>query len=282
MSNLHKAKLDALKQRMSAHPPHLQAMLDGAVASFTATSNPLRFTNTANGLRELLRELFDTISPDSLIEHCSWFTPDKSSKSGFTRRHRTLFAVYSYLDPGHFPTNFVSGIDTLARKIGVHVGVLSAFTHVTAAILATPEQEAIDAFDATIDLFLQLFTAIDSAQEHLRDALQIELQERLAEIFTSDFFDELDQLSTHTRPQDAEDVEVEIDDIGEETISFTGTGSVLCDLQYGSDGDCRRGDGLEFSDSYPFKFSGEAQTANPRNVTVDRGDVSVDTSSFYE
>jgi len=92
----------------------------------------------------------------------------------------------------------------------------------------------------------------------------------------------LDILSTHTRPQDAEDVEVEIDDIGEETITFSGTGSVLCDLQYGSDGDCERGDGLEFSDSYPFTFSGEARTSNPREVTVDCGDISVDTSSFYE
>ena len=159
---------------------------------------------------------------------------------------------------------------------------MSAFVHPTAATFATSEQKAIAAFDTTIDLFLQLFAAIDSAQEHLRDALQIELQERLSEIFTSDFFDEWDTLSTHTRPQDAEDVAVEIDDIGEETIACTGTGSVLCDLQYGSDGDCRRGDGAEFSDSYPFKLSGEAQTANPRNVTVVRSDVSVDTSSFYE
>jgi hypothetical protein len=44
------------------------------------------------------------------------------------------------------------------------------------------------------------------------------------------FFDELDTLSTHTRPQGAEDVEVEIKKIDEEWIRFRGTGSVLCDL----------------------------------------------------
>jgi hypothetical protein len=282
MSTLHQKNLEALKQRLAQHPTHLQTILDGAVVSFADASNPLRFSNTANGFRELLRELFASLSSDQNIKACSWFTPDSSSQTGVTRRHRTQFAVYSYLDPQHFPTDFVSGIDTLATQIGKQVGELSAFTHITKASLATPEQTAIASFDSTLGLFLGLFDAIDSARKHLRDALQIELQERLSDIFTSDFFDELDILSSHTRPQDAEDVEVKIDEIGEEMITFSGTGSVLCDLQYGSDGDCRRGDGLEVSDSYPFIFSGEARTANPREVTVDRGDISVDTSSFYE
>jgi hypothetical protein len=282
MSTLHQQNLAKLRQKLAPHPPHLGVILDGAVASFTDTANSLRFLNTATGLRELLRELFVAISPDQSIQASTWFTADPTSQTEVTRRHRTLFAVYSYLDPKHFPTNFASSVDALATQIGKQVGALCAFTHVTSASLATPEQAAIACFDSTVRLFLRLFDAIDSAQEHLRDALQIELQERLSDIFTSDFFDELDILSTHTRPQGAEDVEVEIDDIGAETITFSGTGSVLCDLQYGSDGDCQRGDGLEFSDSYPFTFSGEARTANPRDVTVDRGDISVDTSSFYE
>ena len=65
-------------------------------------------------------------------------------------------------------------------------------------------------------------------------------------------------------------------------ITFRGTGSINCDLQYGSDGDCSRGDGLEWSDSYPFTFSGEAETANPKMVTVEREAVEIDTSKEYE
>jgi hypothetical protein len=282
MSTLNQHNLDKLKQKLAPHPPHLPVILDGAVASFSDTANPLRFSNTATGLRELLRELFVAISPDQSIQGCTWYTADPSSQTGVTRRHRTLFAVYSYLDPQLFPTNFDSSVEALATQIGKQVGALSAFTHITKASLATPEQAAIACFDSTVRLFIRLFDAIDSAREHLKDDLQIELQQRLCDIFTSEFFDALDTLSTHTRPQDAEDVEVEIDDIGKETITFQGTGSVLCDLQYGSDGDCRRGDGLEFSDSYPFSFSGEARTADPRDVTVNRSDISVDTSSFYE
>jgi hypothetical protein len=101
-------------------------------------------------------------------------------------------------------------------------------------------------------------------------------------VFTSDFFDELDILSTHTRPQEADAIEVQIEDIDTEYITFSGNGNVICDLQYGSDGDCRRGDGLEFSDSFPFTFLGEARSANPEEITVDRGNIMVDTNSFYE
>lgn len=55
-----------------------------------------------------------------------------------------------------------------------------------------------------------MFEAIASGREHLLDTLEIEIREGLADIFRSDFFDELDILSTHTRPQHAEAIEVEI------------------------------------------------------------------------
>jgi hypothetical protein len=45
------------------------------------------------------------------------------------------------------------------------------------------------------------------------------------------FSDELDILSTHTRPQDAEAIEVQIEDIDAETITFLGNGLVVCDLE---------------------------------------------------
>jgi len=67
MSTLHSENVNALKQRLTQFPPHLQTILEGAVASIADASKPLRFTNTATGLRELIRELFVSISPDQSI-----------------------------------------------------------------------------------------------------------------------------------------------------------------------------------------------------------------------
>jgi hypothetical protein len=268
-----------LAERLNPVSPHLAIILEGAFASFADTANPLRFTNTANGLRELLRELLAELAPDDRVKACKWFAPDPSY-DGVTRRHRAMFVVYSYLDPATFPESFVTEIDELTSEVAKNVKRLSAFTHVSKTSLSKTEVEAMDIFRDTLLLFLRLFDAISTAREHVRDALESALSIDLAVLFTSEFFDDLDILSTHTRPQDAEDVRVQVTEIGEEAIRFSGSGRVVCDLQCGSDGDCRRGDGLEWSDSFPFTFVGHAETVDPHKPTVETSDIQIDTSKY--
>jgi hypothetical protein len=281
MHTLDVAKLAALEARIARLPLHLRTiLLDGAVLSFDHAANPARFINTGNLLRELLRELFKAISPDENITQCRWYTPHP--KSGVTRRHRTLFAVYSYLDPSYFPEDFVADVEGLADAVIGQVRVLSSFAHPTAETVATAEAAAVAAFNNALELFLELFDAIDAGRAHVLEALKADLEQHLPELFTNEFFDDLDMLSTHTRPQDADGIEVGIVQITEEAIKFVGAGRVYCDLQYGSDGDCRRGDGVEWKDSFPFTFSGEAPIDEPRRVSVEPADVSVDTSSYFD
>jgi hypothetical protein len=279
MHSLDVAKMAALQARLTRLPLHLRAiLLDGAVLSFDHVANPARFINTGNLLRELLRELFEAISPDENIRRCRWYRPHP--KSGITRRHRTLFAVYSYLVPSYFPEDFVANVDALAAAVMQQVGVLSSFAHPTATTVTTAE--AVAAFNSALGLFLELFDAIDAGRAHVLDALKGDLQGHLPELFTNEFFDELDMLSSHTRPQDADSIEVGIVQITEEAIKFVGAGRVYCDMQFGSDGDCRRGDGHEWKDSFPFTFSGEAPIDEPRRVSVEPADVTVDTSSYFD
>ena len=273
--------IQQLRERLQPFSPHLQVVLNGIVASFGETTNSLRFPNTGNGLRELLRELFYEMAPDHFIKDCKWFEPDPNSKCGITRKHRAMFAVYSYLEPAEFPTTFVTTVDDLSRNIGDNVARLNKFTHFTKDSLETSEEEATSVFTETLGLFHQLFKAITSAREHVREELESILCLDLAVLFTSEFFEELDTLSTHTRPQDAENIRVQVRDIRKEVIQFSGTGSLTCDLQYGSDGDCRRGDGLEFTDSFLFTFTGQAQIDDPQKVKINPADIKIDTSSFW-
>ena len=101
-------------------------------------------------------------------------------------------------------------------------------------------------------------------------------------LFSACSFDELEDLSTHTRPQEVSDLEVSVGEITPETLCFSGTGTVCCSLQIGSDGDCRRGDGLEWDESLPFAFNGTANTQSLDSVKVDPNDVHVDTSKYWE
>src|SRR5262249_39636851 len=155
------------------------------------------------------------------------------------------------------------------------INKLSKFTHVTAWVLATPPSDAQAVLSEALGQFGELFEMIDNARKHVRNRIESVIHEALDYLFVSEFFDDIDILSSHSRPQGACDVEFEIDDISADVVSFSGTGTVEVDLQYGSDGDCRRGDGWEFSDSYPFRFSGTVPTDDLKRIMVEPADVEV-------
>lgn len=89
----------------------------------------------------------------------------------------------------------------------------------------------------------------------------------------------LDELATHVSIEEVGAVEIESVDIAFSGTTVSGCGTVYINMQYGSDGDFRRGDGARLSDSYPFSFE----------VVLDQGleiekvvSLEADTSSFYE
>jgi len=266
---------------LGGHSSHLPTILEGAFRSFEDSANPVRFANTANSLREIFRGLMEAIAPNAAVQRACWFKPDTSSRNGITRRHRCRFSVYGHVDPANFAKNFARSVDDLTKAILDGIDELNAFTHITPSSLARPEHEAIDVFTDVLANFELLFEVIDDGRKRLNRSLESSLHDALTDLFTSEFFDDLDQLSSHTRPQGATDVEFEIDDIDQDEIYFSGTGAVECDLQYGSDGDCDRGDGLEWSDDFPFKFSGSASVTDIKRASVDPSEVSIDTDKYF-
>jgi len=270
-----------LRSHLASKASHLPLMLDASLSIIAATSNPLRFSFAALGLRELLREFFKVVAPDAEVAAANWHTV-VDPKHPVTRRDRILFSVYGYVASTFFPKHFSDEVDDLASDLLSKIDDLSKYLHVTPTVLTIPASTLQVEFDDALDLFDQLIESIASARAHVTEELTIRLQEALSAKFCEDFFDELDCLSSHTRPQSADDLEVTIDAIESDQIHFSGSGSVACDLQYGSDGDCRRGDGVEFSDSYPFSFSGTAPVTAPLDVDVPKESIEIDTRSYYE
>ena len=257
-------------------------MLDEVIRVAADTTYQLRFSFAANGLRELLREYFVEVAPDDEIKKACWYVCLLTSKDRVGRRQRIQFAIYQFIHPDQLPTEFVSDAESLADSLKKAIDKLSKFTHITAEVLATPPSAGEEVLTNALDDFAELFEKIAEARKHVRDRLEMEIGTALDELFVSEFFDRIDELSTHSRPQGASDVEFRIDSITAEGVAFSGTGSVDVDLQYGSDGDCARGDGVEWSSSLPFRFSGSVPAENLRRVQMDPRDVEVDTSSFDE
>ncbi len=98
-----------------------------------------------------------------------------------------------------------------------------------------------------------------------------------------EFPDELDELSTHTRPDEVTDVDIDEMKISGTSIFVKGDGVISVELQFGSDGDQDKGDGFKTYDNFPFEFqiTLEYNTENELEITeVDK--IEVDTSSYYD
>lgn len=259
---------------------HLGIMYDNARSILDATDNPLRFAFSALALRELFREYFAIAAPDEAIQSCCWWT---ASDGKVTRRDRLKFLIFSYVEPNVFPDSYVGKVDDVCADFVERIDALCQTLHITRDELTKAESEQREGIDCTIETFRRALNLIAEFHEELRDKLETMLTEALDEEFVlGPAFDDLDTLSTHTRPTGVWDTEVEISDIDNEFVYFKGSGSIFCDLQYGSDGDVSRGDGAAFESSFPFTFEGRAPVDDPRAVRVSRESIEMDTSDYYK
>lgn len=91
---------------------------------------------------------------------------------------------------------------------------------------------------------------------------------------------ELDEIATHYQVEGCNIDNLKLVEMNANTIKFELRGSVDCQLQYGSDGDYARGDGVRVDDNYPLRCDLVANIADPLKLRAEG--LRVDNSSFYE
>lgn len=108
------------------------------------------------------------------------------------------------------------------------------------------------------------------------------LRQLILDEFLIDMPSKLDELSTHTRPEEVSDIEIyEIEILGKE-ILVKGDGVVSVELQFGSDGDQTRDNGLKTYDNFPFEFEITLEYNEKKELEiVDVYKLNIDTSSYY-
>jgi len=110
------------------------------------------------------------------------------------------------------------------------------------------------------------------------DIDDIELEEIIYDYLINNIPSELDTLSTHTSIDSIYIIEINGIEISKDSLVIKGDATISVELQYGSDGDCVRGNGLEYSDDFPMEF---VITLDYKWYTTDF-QYSIDTSGWYE
>ena len=94
---------------------------------------------------------------------------------------------------------------------------------------------------------------------------------------------ELDELSTHTRPEEVVDVDIDEILIQESFILVKGTGTVIVELQFGSDSDQNDDMGLNSKDKFPFEFEVTLVYKDNKKLVIENVEkFEIDTSSYYD
>jgi hypothetical protein len=83
---------DNLDRALSTVRPHFAEMRRGAWRAF-ASGQPDSVRHAAHSGRELLSQILHALAPDDEVRVQPWFQPERSSKSGITRRQRARLAM---------------------------------------------------------------------------------------------------------------------------------------------------------------------------------------------
>lgn len=118
-----------IDKRLSAFQKKVFAAL---LKSFEQLDNPLRFNNFATGLRELARIMLDDLAPESSIEACSWYVPEKNQigQVVITRAQRVRYAVQAGLSDDFVRDTLLIDVGSTIIGFTKLISRLSKFTHI--------------------------------------------------------------------------------------------------------------------------------------------------------
>jgi hypothetical protein len=264
--------------------PFHRAVFEAAIQSFEQEKNPLRVNNFATGLRELSRIVLHDLAPDEKLQACSWYKPkmDSNGKIVIERGQRVKYAVQAGLNDDFVANDLDIDVDKTVKRFVKLINRLSAFTHVTPSTFNADESSANAIAREALGTFAALFRTITTCRTRIIRAVESHANRALIEALIEETVDELDQIATHYYVKSSGIEMLRVESMDHEFITFAVSGFVDCVLQYGSDGDVRRGDGVRTSASYPLTCRLQASTESPDELVIEAGSLEVDNSSFYE
>ena len=284
--NIDEFKIE-IKKRLSGNFEH--DLFNAALYNLNDPDNKLRFNNFAYSLRELTRHILARLAPDKNVLNTAWFVPATPEKpKQITRKQRMKYAIQGGLLDDYVIDTLGIDVDEIGKKVNDSIDLLSKYTHVNPESFYIKEDTIRDFSKGVIEAVLLLFQTIDENRSLLTNELETHIDKSIINNLFYETIDTIDYLATHYNIEDYSVDDIKLLDIDDTTVYFKAEGYVGVKLQYGSDGDLRRGDGMTMYESFPFtgNFYGqikdkmEAFELNTETFEVDTdchwGDVDID------
>jgi hypothetical protein len=257
-------------------------VIDGARRALADEANPLRLNFFCTAMRILFEHMMDTFAPEDEVIQCQWFKRKEGEKNKPKRSERILFAIQ-----GGFSEEFVRQelrIDTspLRSRLLAAINDLSKHIHgrENTIVLDARAQDTIGA--ATIAAMGGFLDAMRECRTAVLEPIAEALDKAAVDALITDTIGEIDELASHHSMEDVYVDDVIVQSIGANTITYRAKGAVSVVLQWGSNSDVSRGDGIELPQSFPFYCDIEVPLSEPWELGVAETNYGVNTGDWRE
>ena len=278
--------MDELKRNIL---PYLEAsfeidLLEAALKNLEDGKNKLRLNNFAYAARELTRHYLKRLAPDSEVLSAPWFKPNDPKKpTAITRGQRIKYAIQGYLSDDFRENDLKIDLNEVSKNLRKSIDNLSKYTHVEPETFDVDMTTVTDVSYSIMENTLRFFMTISEAQKRVKDAVDACIDEEMVSQFYYETHDEIDILASHHEVLGYLVTGLTQLSKDDETIIMKADGFVNVRLQYGSDGDMRRGDGYETKIKLPFTSTFVANYKNREgDIHIESAKVNVDNDCFFE
>ena len=278
--------MDILKQNIL---PYLEtsfekSLLEAALYNLSDSSNKLRLNNFAYATRELTRHFLARLAPDAEVHNAPWFKPYNSEKPEMiTRDQRIKYAIQGYLSDEFREEKLDVNLEKVSSSLKKSIDDLSKYTHVNPSTFDVDNKTIVNVSYNIMEDTLRFFMTIMDARIQVERAIYACINEEMVSKFYYETIDEIGILATHYEVLGylvTNLIPLKKDD---KNIIMQADGLVNVRLQYGSDGDMRRGNGHETEIKLPFTSKFVANYKNQMgNIHIESAKIDVNNDSFFE
>ncbi len=271
--------VDRLRAKLTK--PFHKVLFEATLQSLLDTRNPLHATNFSNGFRELTRNVLDSLSPKKQIQASPWFKPDPTSKDGFTRRHRIQYVIHGGLSPKFAEDELAIDVDGEAKALLDAVDKLNKFVHVNEDTFEVAAVHLAEISEGAIGALADLLNCADSCRGTLCDHLEGRVHKALLQEALRETINGIDIVATHHTVEGISVEEVQLTGLTGTQLTLAVSGYVEVELQWGSRGDLRRGEGETMYDSFPLTCEFTSSVETPDKFELTPGSLKVDNDSWF-
>jgi hypothetical protein len=256
--------------------------IDGAQRALADEENPLRLNFFSSAMRILFEHMMDTLAPSDQVIQSSWFKREEGESDKPTRSERILFAIQGGLSDEFVQQELQIDTLPLRSRLLSTIDELSKHIHGRGNTIIRDQSAQDEIASATVAAMGAFLDALRECRAAVLEPIAEALDNAAVDALITDTLSDVDEIASHYSLDEVNVGDAVVHSIGPENIIYRVTGSVAVTLQWGSNSDVRRGDGIELAESFPFYCDIEVPLSEPWGLDFAEVTYGVDTLGWRE